>query len=111
MGWTAEEAHPDGPDYWLYDPIDGAYHFLRGLPLWASSLALVRHGRPVALLVYDSKGEELFAATENGGATCNGVPLAVSTKVDMTATVVGTAIPRCRPGHACIAQPVEGGVS
>ena len=80
IGWTDEEARPDGRDYWLYDPIDGAYHFLQGLPLWSSSLALIRHGRAVASIVYDPKGDELFAAIENGGTTCNGVPVAVSPK-------------------------------
>ena len=93
IGWTDEEARPDGRDYWLYDPIDGAYHFLQGLPLWSSSLALIRHGRAVASIVYDPKGDELFAAIENGGTTCNGVPVAVSPKTSITAAVVGTAIP------------------
>ncbi|MCW6509237.1 inositol monophosphatase family protein [Lichenifustis flavocetrariae] len=93
IGWTSEEARPDGHDYWLFDPIDGAYHFLQGLPLWSSSLALVRHGRAVASIVYDPKGDELFAAIENSGTTCNGVPIAVSLKTDVSAAVVGTAIP------------------
>ena len=93
IGWTDEEARPEGRDYWLYDPIDGAYHFLQGLPLWSSSMVLVRRGRAVAAIVYDPKGGELFAASENGGAACHGAPVAVSPKTDIKAAVVGTAIP------------------
>jgi histidinol-phosphatase len=32
---------------WLLDPIDGTKNFLRGVPVWATLLALVEHGRPV----------------------------------------------------------------
>ena len=36
---------------WIYDPIDGAYHYLMGLPLWSSSLALVVNGETRAAFV------------------------------------------------------------
>ncbi|MGH3972232.1 MAG: histidinol-phosphatase [Pseudonocardiaceae bacterium] len=32
---------------WLLDPIDGTKNFLRGVPAWATLIALVEHGRPV----------------------------------------------------------------
>jgi histidinol-phosphatase len=32
---------------WLLDPIDGTKNFLRGVPAWASLIALVEHGMPV----------------------------------------------------------------
>jgi len=32
---------------WLLDPIDGTKNFLRGLPIWATLIALVQGGRPV----------------------------------------------------------------
>ena len=42
--------------------------------------------------VYDpTRGE--VAATETGGATCNGAPISVSPKTNLAAAVVGTAIP------------------
>ena len=56
IGWTDEDGRLGNRAYWLYNPIDGAYHFLQGLPLWSSSLSLVRQGRPVLSLVYDPKG-------------------------------------------------------
>jgi histidinol-phosphatase len=41
-----------GPDaqagrVWLLDPIDGTKNFLRGVPVWATLIALVERGRPV----------------------------------------------------------------
>jgi histidinol-phosphatase len=33
--------------YWLLDPIDGTKNFLRGVPIWATLIALVEHGNPV----------------------------------------------------------------
>ena len=93
IGWTDEEARPTQGDYWLCDPIDGAYHYLQGLPLWSSSLVLVRAGRPFLSIVHDATRSETFVATESGGAKCNGVPVLVSPKSALAASVVGTAIP------------------
>jgi histidinol-phosphatase len=36
---------------WLMDPIDGTKNFLRGVPVWATLIALVEDGRPVVGLV------------------------------------------------------------
>jgi histidinol-phosphatase len=36
---------------WLLDPIDGTKNFLRGVPVWATLIALVEHGRPVVGVV------------------------------------------------------------
>lgn len=93
IGWTNEEGRPADQDYWLYDPIDGAYHWLQGLPLWASSLVLVRGGQPTISIVYDPSLQEIFVAVIGAGAACNGEPIRVSGKKQLTAAVVGTAIP------------------
>jgi histidinol-phosphatase len=36
---------------WLLDPIDGTKNFLRGVPVWATLIALVEHGHPVVGVV------------------------------------------------------------
>src|SRR5919201_5668575 len=38
-----------GPACWVTDPIDGTRNFSRGIPVWASLIALERHGRVVAV--------------------------------------------------------------
>jgi myo-inositol-1(or 4)-monophosphatase len=95
IGWLGEEDRPEGAvsSYWLYDPVDGAYHFLQRLPLWSSSLVLVHEGQPVLSIVYDPAMKEVFTATLGGGAMCNGKPISVAAKTEAKSAVAGTAIP------------------
>jgi myo-inositol-1(or 4)-monophosphatase len=79
--------------FWLYDPIDGAYHCAQGLPLWSASLALVRDGRPVAAFVYDPTCREMFSARVGRGARLNGTLVNASNKNALETAVVGTAVP------------------
>ncbi|HEU0086543.1 MAG TPA: histidinol-phosphatase [Pseudonocardiaceae bacterium] len=41
----------DADRLWVLDPIDGTKNFLRGLPVWATLIALVVHGRPAVGVV------------------------------------------------------------
>lgn len=43
----AEDAVAGTDRRWLLDPIDGTKNFLRGVPVWATLIALVERGRPV----------------------------------------------------------------
>ena len=47
LGEERGGALADAGRLWLLDPIDGTKNFLRGLPVWATLIALVEHGRPV----------------------------------------------------------------
>jgi len=95
IGWNEEEERPGETHsaYWQFDPIDGAYHYLQGLPLWSSSLALVRGGKVLFSIVYDPVLGEAFMAGAGEGATLNGAPLRVSPKAGLAAAVLGTAVP------------------
>lgn len=93
IGWNDEEDRPTSDAYWLYDAIDGAYHYLQGLPLWSSSLVLVRGGEPVLAVVYDATRREAFFAGAGRGATCNGAAIQVSAKANLSHAVVATANP------------------
>ena len=79
--------------YWVYDPIDGAYHYAQGLPLWSSSLALVSAGRVVLSFVYDPSRQEMFTAHTGEGAYLNGIAIHTGTKTALAGAVVGTALP------------------
>lgn len=57
---------------WCLDPLDGTTNFVNGLPFFAVSLALLRHGQPVLGLVYDPLRDECFTALKGGGAWLNG---------------------------------------
>ena len=94
IGWVDEEGRPDadGREAWVYDPIDGAYHYLQGLPLWSSSLALVRNGVPILAIIYDPTRSELFTAAEGFGARLNGTTMVAAAKTDLRSAVLGTAV-------------------
>lgn len=60
---------------WCIDPIDGTSNFVRGLPYFAVSVALLREGRSVLGVVYDPVADEVFAAEQDRGAFLNGEKL------------------------------------
>lgn len=69
--------------YWVIDPIDGTKNFLRGVPTWATLIALVVEGKVVTSVVSSPALYRRWYATRGGGAFLseNGLtprPLAVS---------------------------------
>ncbi|HRJ54066.1 MAG TPA: inositol monophosphatase family protein [Candidatus Thiothrix moscowensis] len=57
---------------WCLDPLDGTSNFAAGIPLFASSLALIRQGEVVLALSYDPLRDEMFTAQRGQGAWLNG---------------------------------------
>ena len=60
---------------WCIDPIDGTSNFVRGLPYFAVSVALLRENKSVMGVVYNPVSDELFAAELGKGAFMNGEKL------------------------------------
>jgi myo-inositol-1(or 4)-monophosphatase len=87
-GWLSEESaeSPDRMDrewLWVVDPIDGTRAFLDARPEYSISVALLHFNRPVTAAVFNPETDELFEAVADGGAKCNGAPIAVSGKDDL----------------------------
>jgi myo-inositol-1(or 4)-monophosphatase len=99
-GWLNDE-HGSGPlgtgEWWLIDPVGGNVNAVHGMPDWNIGVSLVRDGRPVLAVVYFPVSDEMFTATEGGGAFLNGVRLRVSVKTSLDGTLAGTG--QARPGH------------
>ena len=68
---------------WVVDPIDGTRDFIRGATGWAVSVALIDDGAVVLAALAAPARRQLFVATRGGGATLDGVPLAVSGRADL----------------------------
>jgi myo-inositol-1(or 4)-monophosphatase len=66
---------------WCVDPIDGTSNFVNGLPYFAVSVALMRHGRPIIGVVFNPVADEAFYAARGTGAFLNGEPLPIKTSV------------------------------
>lgn len=59
-----------GNRVWIIDPIDGTANFLRGLPVWATLIALAIDGKPVLSVVSaPALGRRWWAAPEVGALT------------------------------------------
>ncbi len=67
------EEMPDtghGPRRWVVDPIDGTKNFVRGVPVWATLIALLDGGQPVLGVVSaPALGRRWWAATGSGAWT------------------------------------------
>lgn len=62
---------------WVIDPIDGTKNFVRGVPVWATLIALLDNGKPVAGVVSAPALARRWWASEGSGAwrTFNGSSL------------------------------------
>jgi myo-inositol-1(or 4)-monophosphatase len=82
-GWLSEESEDDATRLerrlvWMVDPIDGTNAFLRHIPEWTISAALVQEGKPVAGAVFNPATGEFFHAIRGRGAFLNGTQIKVT---------------------------------
>lgn len=73
-----EEGDDGGETRWIVDPIDGTRNFLRGLPVWATLVALEREARVVCGVVSAPALGHRWWASAGGGAFRDGEPIHVS---------------------------------
>ena len=76
---------------WTIDPVDGTRSFIRGLPLFASMLALLYKGDPVlGIIDLPALGETAWAV-KGKGAFLNGKPLKVSKQKKLKGAFIAVA--------------------
>jgi len=95
-GILAEEglSHAIDSDYrWIVDPLDGTTNFAHRLPFFCVSMALEHRGKIVLGVVFDPVRDEIFTASEGGGAYLNGRQIGVSRISDLTRSLVATGFP------------------
>jgi histidinol-phosphatase len=81
VGFLGEEYGVQGSQArrWIIDPIDGTKNFVRGIPYWATLLALEEDGEITLGVVHSPATGELYWARRGQGAFADGAPLRVST--------------------------------
>jgi histidinol-phosphatase len=68
----------EGPRQWVLDPIDGTKNFVRGVPVWATLIALLVEGRvEVGVASAPALGRRWWAS-RGAGAFADGQPIRVS---------------------------------
>jgi myo-inositol-1(or 4)-monophosphatase len=78
-GWLSEES-PDDPGrlrkdrVWVVDPIDGTKAFIKKVPEFCISVALIEEGHPIVAAIYNPSTDELFSAIRGEGLRLNHGP-------------------------------------
>jgi myo-inositol-1(or 4)-monophosphatase len=104
IGFLGEEE--GGPDnagtgwLWTLDPIDGTSNYAHGIPLCATSLALLRDGRPVLGVIDAPFLAERFHAAEGAGAWSGDRRLAASTTAELRDATIAIGDYATGPGAA-----------
>lgn len=79
-GWGARS--------WIIDPIDGTKNYVRGVPVWATLIALMEYGKVVVGLVSaPALGRRWWAATEGGAWTGKSLTKASRMRVSQVSTL------------------------
>ena len=101
------EGDPDKPR-WIIDPLDGTSNFLHGIPHIAISVAVEdprgSQGKPEIThgMIYQPLTDESFWAEKGRGAWLQDQRLRVSSRRDLTESLIATGIPYM--GHGNFAQ-------
>ncbi|RJG47601.1 inositol-1-monophosphatase [Motilimonas pumila] len=83
----------DTDHQWVIDPLDGTTNFIKGIPHFAVSIALLVKGKIEQAVVYDPIRNELFTASRGAGAQLNGYRLRASNNKDINGAILATGFP------------------
>jgi len=63
---------------WVIDPLDGTRNLVAGFPCFATSIAVLERGWPIAGVIYEHNLGHCYVAVRGSGATLNEKPLAIA---------------------------------
>lgn len=78
---------------WVIDPLDGTSNFIRGLPHFCVSIALLEDGVPQHGVIYDPVRDELFTASRGSGAFLNDRRIRVGQRNGLEGALLCTGFP------------------
>ena len=84
---------------WAIDPLDGTHNYLRGIPHFAVSIALLDRGEPVHGVILDPLRNEIFAASKGDGAFLNDRRLRVGKRESLDGAMLATGFPYRERAH------------
>ena len=95
-GFITEEGTADHNNEelkWVIDPLDGTTNFSHKLPVFSTSVGLIKGENPIAGVVIEVNRNDCFYAWKGGGAYCNGKPIHVSKHTKLEETLLATGFP------------------
>ncbi|MBW3550520.1 MAG: inositol monophosphatase [Proteobacteria bacterium] len=75
---------------WVIDPLDGTSNYLRGIPHFCVSIALVENGEPVHGVIFDPLRNELFTSSRGSGTVLNEKRVRVADRKDLQGAMLIT---------------------
>lgn len=84
---------------WIIDPLDGTTNFLHGFPQFAISIAMQSEGRLQIAVIYDPMRQELYTATNGGGARLNDRRIRINPNTRLEGSLIGTGFPYYQYDH------------
>jgi histidinol-phosphatase len=94
----------EGEARWWIDPIDGTKQYARGLPIWATLIALERGGETVVGVVSAPALGQRWWAVRGEGASADGERIHVSNVSRLEDAYVSTTSVRALPAFAELAK-------
>ena len=88
-----------GPLTWVIDPLDGTHNYLRGIPHFSVSIALLEKGVPIHAVVFDPLRDELYTASKGDGAYINDRRMRVSKRENLGGAMIATGFPYRQREH------------
>ena len=89
-GFLGEESGKQnaGAEYtWVIDPLDGTNNFVNGIPIFGTSIGLVKDNTPILGVIYNPVTDTMFVAERGKGAFWNGHSIHVSEQHEDTAMI------------------------
>jgi myo-inositol-1(or 4)-monophosphatase len=88
-----------GPLTWVIDPLDGTHNYLRGIPHFSVSIALLEKGVPIHAVVFDPLRDELYTASKGDGAYLNDRRMRVGKRENLGGAMIATGFPYRQREH------------
>lgn len=79
--------------YWVVDPLDGTYNYLRAYPQCCVSIGLMRGSEAVLGVVYDFNRDEIFTGGEGLPFAINGTPHTPNWETSLDKACLTTGFP------------------
>ena len=78
---------------WAVDPLDGTHNYLRGIPHFGVSIALLDHSEPIHAVILDPLRNEIFAASKGDGAFLNDRRIRIGKRESLDGAMLATGFP------------------
>jgi myo-inositol-1(or 4)-monophosphatase len=79
----SKEKKTDSEYTWFIDPIDGTHNFIRGIPLFGTTIAVAKGDEMQIGIIYLPAFNKFFIAEKGKGAYCNKKRIRVSNKKEL----------------------------